>query len=120
MSLSAKVTGDEEVAASFDGLAKSLDDIPTLVKVSDRYIAVLSALAPVRTGNLASSFRPSNKEGAAGAYSLAPYAGIVNYGSKHMKGAGFVARADAILADDVLALLEQGVDDLIEKEDLQP
>jgi hypothetical protein len=115
-----KVEGADEVIQSLKGLGDDLEDIPTLEKVSDRYVAVLSALAPVRTGNLASSFRPSNKDGAAGAYSLAPYAGVVNYGSpkRGIKGAHFVQKADQILADDVLKLTEQGVDDLIDKKGL--
>ena len=117
-----KVEGVDKVVQSIRGLATSLDDIPTMQKISERYVAVTSALAPRRTGFLANSIRPSTRPNAAGAEATARYAAAVNYGvpARNMPPTLFMQKADAILQQEVLDLVEAGVDTLIEKEGLEP
>jgi len=112
-----EVEGAKELQQDLKALGDSLDDVP-MTKISDRYVQITQSLAPVDTGRLRASIRPSNKDNQAGAEATAPYARFPNYGTKYIRPQNFMGRADAILAAENLALIEQGVDDLIEKRGL--
>lgn len=93
-----------------------------MLDIANKYVAVMAAIAPKHSGKLAASFKPRKQKENARVLNPVKYAKIVNYGNpkRGIKPANFVQRADAILADDVVKLLEQGVDELIAKEQLQP
>lgn len=119
MTIKFTVEGDVEVNASMTTLAKLMGEIP-MEDLGALYVRVTASLAPVDTGKLAGSIRPVNRKNSTGAIATAPYSMFVNYGTRFVSATHFMNRADAILADDTLRLVEAGVDDLIEKVDLQP
>jgi len=79
--------------------------------------------APKRTGALARTVRGNKAKGKAvvmAGRARVPYAGPINYGwrARNIKPAHFLARADAQLADVAPRMLQEGLDRLIERNDL--
>jgi hypothetical protein len=115
-----EVNGLNELITDFRQLGKSLEAIPTMIEISKAYVSVAERLAPRREGHLARSIKPSTGKNSAGAVATAPYASWVNYGApaRNMKPTYFMNKADKILQDKVLALVEKGVDQLIDERGL--
>lgn len=115
-----EVEGIKSLKADLKALGNDLEDIPTMDDVSLAYVNIVSSIAPKKSGYLASTLQPSNKDNMAGITSPAKYASAVNYGSpaRNKTAVNFISKADQILAQRTLAIIEAGVDQAIGKRDL--
>lgn len=117
------IEGLSEVQAKLKALGLSLEDVPTMPEVSRRYAEVTAGLAPKRSGNLAAKIKPiKSKKNTAGARSSIKYSTVINYGwpKRNIKAQHYMNRADAVLAAELLQIIERGVDQLIAERGLQP
>lgn len=110
------ISGQREVAAAFDALARDVADLSEPHKrVAELIVPGASRRSPRRSGALAASWRAEASKIAAGVVSDVPYAGPVEYGvpSRGMPGARMVAdtiaeQVDAITAEYAKAIEDRG------------
>jgi hypothetical protein len=114
------VVDASEVIADLRGLSDDLQDIP-MDEISKRMAIVGASLAPKRTGKLAASVKPlRSKDNQAGVIATAPYAHIINYGSvkRNIKPTYFLNKIDSVLNAEYTKMVEEAVDELINKRGL--
>ncbi|WP_157985418.1 hypothetical protein [Lentzea terrae] len=121
--IKAELEGMSEVVARLNSLGLKLTDIPTMPVVAQRYAEVTASLAPKRSGFLAGKIKAvKSKKNQAAARSSAKYSAVINYGNpkRNIRAQHFMNRADDVLAQELIALINKGIDQLIAEQDLQP
>jgi hypothetical protein len=106
------VTGDREVRAAFDALARDVEDLEATHRAgAELLIPGVSQRSPRRSGALAASWSAEASKVAGAVVSGVPYAGPVEYGAHGVPGARMVADTIAEQADAVLELYDQALTD---------
>jgi hypothetical protein len=119
-----RVEGLGKVVRDLQALGLEVDDLKDAFGgIAAEGARLASSFAPRRSGNLAGSIRGNRAKGkavVAAGRARVPYAGAINYGwpKRGIHAAGFMQRADAVLAPKALHMLDQAVDDAITKKGL--
>lgn len=92
-------------------------------EIASEAATIAARYAPVRSGALARSVRGNkakNKAVVLAGRARVPYAGAINYGwpKRNIKPANFLAKADAEMAERAPKMLEDGVQRIIERNNL--
>lgn len=104
-----EVKGEAQLQAS---MSRAWAAIPRLdgSKQAGLVATAARSFAPRRTGRLASSISPQRRPGGGGrAVVSAPYAGYVEYGTRHMRGRHYLKRAVEARTPDVVDAYEKQV-----------
>jgi len=118
---SVQVEGLRETIKGLEKLGVAVDDLKDVFAgIADEGAQLASSFAPKSSGKLASTIRGNrakNKAVVTAGKARVPYAGAQNYGwpKRNIKPALFMQRADEALASRVPELLNQGINQAIEK-----
>ena len=114
MAPSIKVTGDAEIARSFEALARDVGDMRDAhQRVAELLVPGASRRSPRRTGALAASWQAEATKVAASVVSGVEYAGPVEYGqpSRGIPGARMVADTIAAEVDAITGEYERHIEE---------
>lgn len=119
-----RVDGLNQVVNALLGVGLEVDDLKgAFSAIADRGARVAAALAPRRTGTLASDIRGNRARSkavvTAGRVSV-PYAGPINYGwARHgIEPSGFMQRTDQVMQPFALRQLENEINTAIKRRGL--
>ena len=118
------VEGLREKVKQLEALGLEVDDLKdAFAAIAAEGANLASRLAPRRSGKLASSVRGNRAKGKAvvtAGRATVPYAGPINYGwrKRSIAPAAFMQRADAQLEDRAAALLEENLNQAINRRGL--
>lgn len=115
------VTGLREAVRDLEKLGVDLDDLKdAFAAIASQGAEEAARFVRSRSGRLAASVRGNRAKGRAvitAGRATVRYAGPVNYGWKrrHIRGQGFLQKADAVIGPEAVTLLERGIGKAIEK-----
>jgi hypothetical protein len=119
-----EVEGLRETVRSLERFGVAVEDLKGVFGPIAAHAAdVMRPLIPARSGKLRGSARGSKAKNVArvtvGSARL-KYGGVVNYGwpRRGIRAADFTGKTDRALGDDAVRMLEAGLDDLLDKEQL--
>lgn len=138
--MTVRVQGLNQTVRALQRFGAEVDDLKDVFgEIATLGADLASSFAPVRTGRLAATVRGNrakNKAVVAAGRARVPYAGVINYGWPLKEGplmegevrarrpgpiaaSLFMQRADEVLAPRAVTMLEDGLNRLIERTDLQ-
>lgn len=118
------VEGLRQTVKELQGLGVDLEDIKdSMARIAEAATDVAQANAPSRSGALRASIRGNRAKGKAvvtAGRARVPYAGAINYGwpRRGIRGDHFMQAADEAIGPKAVAMLEDGINELIEKRGL--
>lgn len=119
-----KVEGVRQMVRDLEAIGADVEDLKdTFQAISQEGTQVAKGLVPVKSGRLQASLRGNRAKSkavvTAGGASV-PYAGAINYGwpARNIEPALFMQQTDEQFQDRALSMLEQGIDDVIQKRGL--
>lgn len=119
-----KVTGVAQMVRDLQAIGADVEDLKdAFQKISERGTDVARGIVPVKSGRLKGSLRGNRAKGKAvvtAGGGPAPYAGAINYGwpARNIEPHLFMQQTDEQMRPEALTLLEQGIDDVIQKRGL--
>lgn len=119
-----KVTGVAQMVRDLQAIGADVEDLKdAFQKISERGTDVARGIVPVKSGRLKGSLRGNRAKGKAvvtAGGGSAPYAGAINYGwpARNIEPHLFMQQTDEQMRPEALTLLEQGIDDVIQKRGL--
>ena len=122
--MAVRVEGLNRAVRSLQSAGAEVSDLKgVFAEIAAEGATLAARYAPKRTGRLAGTVRGNkakNKAVVLAGRARVPYAGAINYGwpKRNIKPANFLARADAELQERVPQMLEDGVQRIIERNDL--
>lgn len=122
--MAVRVEGLNRVVRSLQQTGADLGDIKQVfAEIAAEGATIAARYAPARSGKLRATIRGNkakNKAVVLAGRARVPYAGAINYGwpKRNIKPANFLARADADLQERVPQMLEDGIQRIIERNDL--
>lgn len=122
--MAVRVEGLNRAIRSLQRAGAEVSDIKDVfAEIAAEGAAIAARYAPHRSGRLAGTVRGNkakNKAVVLAGRARVPYAGAINYGwpKRNIKPANFLARADADLQERVPQMLEDGIQRIIERNDL--
>lgn len=121
--LTVKVEGLRETVAAMKKLEGGLDDLKdTNAALGNEIASRASALAPRRTGNLASTIkanRAAKKVSIKAGSAKVPYAGVIEYGwnARNIEPQSYLRKAAFENREFIVQKYEEGIKDVIRKYD---
>ena len=122
--MAVRVEGLKRAVRSLQRAGAEVSDLKgVFAEIAAEGATLAARYAPKRTGRLAGTVRGNkakNKAVVLAGRARVPYAGAINYGwpKRNIKPANFLARADAELQERVPQMLEEGIQRIIERNDL--
>lgn len=122
--MAVRVEGLNRAVRSLQRAGAEVSDIKDVfAEIAAEGASLAARYAPHRSGRLAGTVRGNkakNKAVVLAGRARVPYAGAINYGwpKRNIKPANFLARADADLQERVPQMLEDGIQRIIERNDL--
>lgn len=116
-----RVNGVPAIVRALTGIGDDMQDMrPTFTDIARDAARLARGYAPVRSGALRKSIRPSyrnNKATVSVGSVRVPYAGIVNYGDRSRRHS-FMQRADRVIRPSLVGRVERGLGEIIQRHGL--
>lgn len=118
-----RITGLNEKVRDLQRLGVDTDDLKAVFgEISQEVAEAAGRIVPVVSGALLNTIRPARTKNKAvvraGTATGVPYAGVINYGRDGLSGTQFLSKPANDDPEGKARRIEQGLDDLIRKHDL--
>ena len=119
-----EVEGLKQTVKALEQLGVEVDDLKDVMgPIADHAAEVMRPLIPSRSGKLRASARGNRAKNIARVTvgsARVKYAGVINYGwaRRGIKPADFTGKTDRALGDDAARMLEDGLDNILERNNL--